>query len=277
MIPKIKVELFENTFYTVIPTNNNTSQIAYVDFAFSNSPTNNWGSTSSSTNYPTISANVMSQTINVQQLIIPIDRYIPQYNIPHILYETIKKEIDKEFFRKVTILSEQHRNLIKFDMIIEEMKKTTNDISKAIISRFHRISSHIATEGRIGPAHWFTSNSKTYNYILSYLQDEHITYNQDMIPMFGSTPFIINDFIDDDIILVGRKNSLEQPDTKCFILVDDQKNVLFHEISHIGFHNNLVMYYTIEDIGQAHLQYFKMDTETLATKRYKKLKKIENL
>ena len=44
---------------------------------------------------------------------------------------------------------------------------------------------------------------------------------------------MINDFIDDDIILVGRKNSLEQPDTKCFILVDDQKNVLFHEISHI--------------------------------------------
>ena len=237
MIPIINADLFENSFYSVTPINQPTAQVSYIDFIYS-SPTN-------SSNFGIVSPSIMSKTINVKKLVIPINPYLNYKIEPLYLYNLIKNEINKEFFNIVTNLGEQHRKLdLKFDIIIREIKKTNKDIGRAIINRLNMTSSYIATQGRIGPAHWFTANSKTYNYILSHLQDENLTYNQDMIPMIGIRPFIINDSIDDNTILVGRKNKIDGSGVHCFILTNEQKNIEFQKIMNTGFYNkDLVMYY----------------------------------
>lgn len=272
MIPIINADLFENPFYTVKPINQPTAQVSYVDFV--------WAPPTNSSNFGTITPSIMSKTINVKKLVIPIDPYLNYKIEPLYLYNLIKNEINKDFFSVVTNLGEQHRKLdLKFDIIIRDIKKTNKNVGRVIISRLNMTSSYIATQSRIGPAHWFTANSKTYNYILSHLQDEVLTYNQDMIPMIGTTPFIINDSIDDDIILVGRKNKIDSSGVHCFILTNEQKSIEFQEIMNTGFYNkDLVMYYAMEDIGNSsYKQYMKINTETLAYERYKKLKRIESL
>jgi hypothetical protein len=276
MIPIINASLFENPFYTVTPINQPTAQISYIDFAYS--PTSSNTFTNSPSNLITISPTFISKIIKVKQLIIPLNPYIEPE--PFYLYNIIKNEINKDYFNRITVLGEQHRKLdLNFDIIIREIEKTTHNVGRVIINRLNMTNSYIASQGRIGPAHWITANKKTYNMILSYLKNEDLVYNQSMIPMIGNIPFIINDAIADDIILIGRKNDIKQPGVHCFILVNEQKNIEFQEISNMSIYNtNLVLYYALEEFGnQPFTQYMKIDTENLASKRYKKLKRIESL
>jgi len=269
MIPKINVKFLENDFYNVKGTNIQNVNIAYIDFLYQQAQTQ---TLQPSTHFNTITPQVYTKNISLTKTLqIPIDYYTKDKDI----FYFIKNELNKEFFKKITILGEQHRlKTINFDIDIQKIKQNSIHVGSSILNRLVSISNYIYTESRIGPAQYFISNKKTYNYILSYISDINLTYKDNKL-MIGNTPFIINDSIDDDIILVGRKNSLEQSGVHYLIYTDKNNNIELHEI--MGFMNrNLILHYEIFDIGIGpELQYLKINTQSIAYYRNKKLQKIK--
>jgi len=271
MLPRIESKLFKNDFYEVKGVNTQKCSISFVDFQYSAPPTNsNWG---------TISPNSYNKTFNLKQLKITVPSFLNFNDIKdvYLIYQTIKHQIDKEYFKKITDLGEQHRinGDIKIDITHRQLDK--GDPHRIIFSRLINASNYLATEGRIGPAQWITSNKKTYNFFLSYLKDINLSYDQNNNLIIGNIKYIINDLIDDDIVLLGRNNNIDGPGVRCFFLTDERDNLIINEIMNpASMNKDLIIHYAVEDFGaQPHLQYFKINTKDISYYRYLKLKKIK--
>jgi len=290
MIPKIKTEYLKNDFYTVIPINQTQSVFNTVDFQISN-PTPTAPSTlytSKLSTLSTLSTTVITTNVSLKPLIIPISANFNNINQNLNIYSIIKKHIDEEFFKKLTEFGEIHRNLdIKFDLYIKDTDNIDkyNSIINAyqdgqkILNKITNASHYIASQGRVGPGQWIIGNRKTYNYLLKYMSDINLTYNSNNQLMIGKSPFIINNTIEDDIVLVGRKNLIDQPGIHCVILTDNNGCIDIKKASNsFSMTANLMLYYALVEVGsQPFLQYFKMNTKSLSYYRYKKLEKINKI
>ena len=280
---RLKPELFDNKFYIVKPVNRDVVNVQFIDFQYSTNP-------APSTVYPNvIGPNIFTKTIKLHRLDIPIDRFMKmdETKETYLFYNQIKNEINKDFIRIITELGEKHRidsPMDRLDIDITKLKKTYPEDSKEkigrkIISKCISSSSYIATDGRIGPAQWVTSNNKTYKFILDNLSDDILTYDDDKNLLVGGMPYIINDEIGDDIILLGRKNTLEQPGVICTILTDDNGYIYTQEVSGFNsYQRTLSIYYSVDDIGFNSIrQFLKLNTRSLSYYRAKKLRRIKEL
>jgi len=277
MTHKIPIKLFEieNKFFTIknADTDKNFVNIIYLDMQ---------QSTQTESQYPTIlSPTIFQKTFKFSPINILITRnFMSNYKDEIILlYNNIKNIILTDFFKKALILGEQHSLInIKFDIDVSEIKKDSKHIGQTIINRLANASHYIAAEGRIGPAQWFVSNNKTYNYILSYMTDLGLDYNSDGQLLIGNAPFIIDELIDDDVILLGRKNVIEQAGIHCIMRTDSDSNIIFQEYSGIGGDVNFTMQYAMDYVGSKPcLQYFKINTRSIGYYRKQKLKRIKEL
>ena len=291
---KIKTELFDNKFYTVKGVNQIISNISFIDFTTS-PPISSIGLSNSPmsiglSNSPmsTISPNIYQKTIQLHKLDIPIsiDKFsnIGDLQETHILYNNIKNAINKEYFKIITELGEKNRvdsPVDRLDIFIDKLKKDypkSGELGRNIYSKFMSSSNYIATNGRIGPGQWLVSNTKTYKYIINYLNME-LMYDADSNLLIGNMPYVVNDLIDDDIILMGKKNNISQPGVNCVILTDDDGYIITQEyISSTGYSKILSVFFSIDDIGlNPEHQFFKINTRSLTYYRCKKLKRIKEL
>lgn len=304
MIPKIKAELFNNNLYTVSKVNDHIISISYLDYLYSQPTTTHTTTFNYQSNVldlfkaihlkpilsgmASVGLNVYNKTIHLNKLDIPIDRGIDINNISNTynIFNTIRNEINKEFIKKVTKLGQAHRKSESFsdrlDIIVSDIKKKNeNEIGRKIISKLISNSSFIAVEGRIGPSHWYICNSKTYSYIIKYIGNSvNLVYNKDNQIMIDSTPFIINNLVEDGIIITGRKNNLDQTGVHCLILTDSDGYIDFFETAspNFGRLNQLIMHCAIIDIGlQPETQYLNIKTRSIGYYRSEKLKKIKEL
>jgi hypothetical protein len=273
---KLKPELFDNKFYTVKKVNNDIVIVQFVDYQYSNPNAAN-------------GINIFTKTIKLKRLDIPIDKFMQmdETKEAYLFYNTIKNEINKEFIKIITELGDKHRvdsPMDRLDIDISKLKKTYPDDSKdkigrRILSKCISSSSYIATDGRIGPAQWILSNNKTYKFVLDYLSDSLLTYDDTSNLLVGGMQYIINDEIDDDIILVGRQNKIDQPGVLCTILTDENGYIYTQEVA--GFNNyqrTVSVFYSVDEIGFNSIrQFLKLNTRSLGYYRAKKLQRIKEL
>ena len=92
MIPKIDIKYLENDIYTIKPANNTTASIQYIDF--------NYIQPLSPSTFGTITPNVYQKNIKLKTLEIFINPY--SNNIEQEVFNYIKNEINKDFFRMTT-------------------------------------------------------------------------------------------------------------------------------------------------------------------------------
>lgn len=278
MVPKINIKYFENEKYAIKQTYNKISQINFLDFQHVLPTTSSYYSS-------TIGINSYTKTINLRTLEIPFNQFALQNN--DLLYQqqllfNIKNSLDNEFCKKITVLGEKHKKLdLKFDINISEQLRINKDanIGRYIFNKLNSTSNYIATQGRISSANYLLSNKKTYNYILSYLSssDINLIYENNKLKISNMT-YIIDDNIDDDIIICGRKNDISQPGVHCLILTDNNNNIYFDQIQDFQSYpeTKLIMYYDIFEIGNnPEYQYFQINTRTLSYYRKMKLDKIK--
>lgn len=278
--PKIKPEILDNNFYAIRSTNSDVTNVMFVDFQYQSSTsttstilTNPFAPTSASSYPTTIGPNIFQKTIKVQ----PLTLFVKDLSL-----ENIRNEINKEFFKVATDLGKKNReeSQMRFDINVNEIRKKGIAVDRGIIAKFNNVSNYIATQGRIGPSQYLVSNSKTYAYILKYINNHNnIVFNPDGNLMIGNMPYVIDNNIEDDIILLGRKNSMEQPGVHCIILTDNDGHIHFNETYDPQMINNKVtLYYTMIDLG-FHPQYhfFVINTRDIAYYRNLKLKRIKEL
>jgi len=276
MIPKINIKHLENELYSVKSTPNKICNIQYFDFQFGTSNLN-----SSSTSIQTISPNIMQQNITLDSSVEIEFSYYHQYNPNDDIYifNAIKNKINNDFCKNVTILGNKHRSDgVKFDINIKEIKELYPiDYQKRIYYKLNNASNYISKESRYGPSTFFLVNNKTYDYILTNLTDQLLSYNNKNQITINSAPFIINENIDDDIIVTGRKGTLDQPGLHCVINTDDQENLNIIEQHNYGTYlgKKYILHYKIFELGNNSFKsYLNMNTKSLAYQRFKKLQKI---
>ena len=263
----MKPKELENNFFTIERTTQDIANVIFMDFQYSAPiPTTN-------TSFPTLSPNIFQKTVKV----LPITFLKKDFNS-----ENIKKEINKDFFKVITDLAKQHRELSldkNFDIDIKELKRKGDYITRSIIAKSNNVSNLIALKGRIGPSQYLASNSKTYDYILKYIGHNRFLFNQNGTMMIGNMQYIIDDNIEDDIILFGRKNKIEQPGVHCLILTDDKGDILVHEtVDPEMINNKVTIYYKIIDLGfHPYYQFYFIKTRGVGYYRNLKLQRIKEL
>lgn len=221
---KINLDLFDNRYYEIKKTKEQFVDICYLDFKYES----NW---------------IEKKEINGLEI------FKKRFNLnKHIIknfdFENIKKEIDKEFGLMLSKMGEENR-------ISDINEKLDGD---NLISKLKNISNFIAIEGRIGPAHWILSNQKTYDWIVKKLNLSEI--NNDIL-FIDNLAVDVNESIDDDVLLVGRKNKIDQPGLACVILTDDDNNIIFEEDEKT---KEISIFFTITNIGFfPHKQYMKIN------------------
>ena len=272
-IPPINVQIFKNDYYSVNPVKKINNTLSFIDFNTSiPQPT--------SASYPTITPNIYQKNFTLNKLSISIGNSYKynnnQINFQYFLYDQIKNELNKVFFNKITKLGELHRS---GDVNFDISNISNNEKSgKRIYARLLNANNYIAAQGRFGPAQWIISNTKTYNYILSQLIDLTLNYNSSSQLLIGNAPYIINDLIDDDIILLGRQNQMESSGVHSFLLCDNNGNIELQLITYSTGDSEVQLYYGIEDIGlHPEYQFMKINTRSISYYRYKKLEKIKEI
>jgi len=268
MIPKIKPDKLDNKFFIIKGTNNNISSLYYLDTTITNSSLVLKPST-------TISMDVNTKTFKIDNRIeLNISKTFNNFN-----FNDIKDIINKDFINKITKLGKQNRNDYKDINLDISVKEYKFDISRKIRSKFNSASNIIGSIGRLGPAQYTISNSKTYDYILSYINKDDILVFDNAILNIGGMPYLIDNSIEDDIILFGRKNEIDRTGVHCLILTDDDNNIRFDKIdSPYSPYSKLIMYYKLIEIGnEIQTQYLSINTRDITHFRYKKLQRIKEL
>lgn len=263
MIPKIKPEELDNQFFSIKGTQQQDTNLVFIDFQYN----------ATLSTISTISPNVFQKTFKLNPITF-INR--------NLTYKEIQDELNKDYIKKISDLGEQHRELDtvqtkKFDINIQDMKKRGMTPDRGIIAKLYNASNLIAVEGRIGPAQFIVSNSKTYNYILNYIGSVGVFKGNEL--WIGNMPYIINKAVEDDKILLGRKNQIDQPGTHCLIMVDDNGYIQFQEMKNPdNFDTKLVMYYCIDDVGfHPYYQIMKLETRDITYYRNLKLQRIKQI
>ena len=273
---KFKIEEFENDLYQIKDTPNKNFSLMFIDFQYSNTNTN--------TNV--IGPNVFQKTSQLNKMVF--------YNSKGLTIEHIKNELNKEFIKKVTELGEKNRDNAppKFDLYVDEWRRKDSPsfmgdydneesrdhgIARRIVAKINNISNYIATTARVGPAQYLLSNIRTYNFILNYLKD-YILFKDNQL-FIGGIKYVVDNNVEDDIIVVGRKNALDQPGVHCVLLTDENGYVnVYEHADPINFNTNAVLGYAIIDVGfNPEYHYFKMKTRSLAYYRNQKLQKIKQI
>ncbi len=156
-----------------------------------------------------------------------------------------KRDIFKEFINKVIEICEpdSYNERVREHKTVKEIS-TELDI-RQLVSRIISCGSYIATNGRIGPAHFVLLPNKYYNKLLPYITDFKL----------ASMYVISTDLLIDKIIL-GRKNDDNQPGI--FLFLDEIRNK-----------------YSLTKIGTAKNQYHILKMTCLKTERRKKLQQIK--
>jgi hypothetical protein len=257
----MNINLFENELFSVKPTLTDKLSIMFVDFQYNalKPP-------------PLIGPNIYTKTTSLNQFIFP---YKPTPEI-------VANEIKKQFIKKVSDLGqfkrEQNIDFVKkFDINIPDMKRRGIDITRGINAKILNLSNYIAIEGRIGPAQWMLVNSKTYQFLLKYFGQMNFLFDNGNL-VIGNIRCFVNNNVEDDVILFGRKNSPEQPGVHCFILVDENNDIVFDTLVDPNFETKYVMYFDIIDVGfYPYYQFHKMNTRSISYYRNLKLQKIQNL
>ncbi len=284
---QIPISVFNNDFYSINGVNAINVNISYMDFQYSTTtctttiPTGN-GS------YPiTVSPNVFTKSIQLDYLDISFNPYSRNSDIENmkLLFDNIRVELNKSYFKRLTDLGEKHRitaPMNSFDINMRDIKLKCKlekkSVSRNIISKLMMASNYIAAIGRFGPAQWILSNSNTYKYILENIESDDLTFSNNIMT-FGNIPYVVNDLIDDDIMLLGRKNDSTSPGLHCFILTDKNNNIHISEIiNSYDYQKTYRIYYKIEEIGiNPEYNFLKLNPRTLSYYRAKKLKRIKEV
>ncbi len=287
---KLPINIFNNDLYSITGVNAKNVSISYIDLQYTTSTT--CTTLQSGNNYPiTVSPNVFSKSIQLDYVDISFKHYTINNEIEDmkILLDNLKNEINKSYFKQLTNLGEKHRitaPMNSFDINISDIKLKYNskdknisqNVSRDIISKLMMSSNYIATICRFGPAQWIISNTNTYRYILENIDSANLTFNNNNM-LFGNMPYIVDDLIDDDIILIGRKNDSTTPGLHCFILTDENKNIYFEKFSDVSnYQRTYRFYYKIDLIGTTpEYNFLKLNTRTISYYRAKKLKRIKEV
>lgn len=265
-IPKISIELFDNNFYNIVKTNNVNLQTNIIEFVQSNST-------------------LVFNKITLKKLIVPINKF---NNIEHnlqVLYKTIDLNIKNEFFKKVEKLGSKN-NDVKFDFSIRQLEakysdhdtKSHKQLGEIFLNKISNGIQYIAINSRRGPAHWAVVNKKTFNKLYQHMTEMKLTFDKNNNLLINNTQLIVEDSINDDEILLGRKNKLDEVGIGVFLLTDDNDNLLINEQINPGnFNSAFVIYYGVEELGNnPEINYLKINTTNIAEQRYMKLKKINS-
>lgn len=245
---KINLDLFNNRYYEIKNTKDQFVDLFYIDFKY--------------------------ETENDETIIVGPETFTKRYSLnKHIIekfdFENIKKEIDKDFGLMLSKKGEENRKYLnrviksgfseKFDInekdLIEKAEGDISKIGRFMVAKLNTTSSLIATEGRYGPGHWILSNQKTYDWFVKKLNNLGEINNN--ILFVGNLAVEVNESIEDDVLLEGRKNKIDQPGLACVILVDDDNNIIFEEDEKT---KEISIFFTITDIGFfPHKQYMKIN------------------
>lgn len=119
---------------------------------------------------------------------------------------------------------------IRFDIDIEkleeELKKhppvdnnIENSILRRIVARLNMAGSWIAVNGRIGPGNFIICNESTFDYLKTTFDRISYTY----FKLFADNS------LEDEEIVIGRKNSLENPGIIAVIDKNSLQNIVYNE------------------------------------------------
>jgi hypothetical protein len=274
MIPNIKPEELNNTFFTIIPVNNSIIDVSYMDYRINNP------SAQTSSLSTTVGLQVYTKTFKTDiRLGFKSQDHLDDNHSNYIKF--INSGIQKNFIEEISKLGEQNRNENldnnRLDINIKYFKTDDSVLtSRKLLSKFISAGSFIAVNGRIGPANFMISNSKTYKYILNYLIGIQHVYDGNGILQLGTIAYNINNSIDDGLILMGRKNNMENIGTHCLILTDTDGFIKFDEIK-TPQGNHIIMYYCIASVGSAYSQYLTLNSRSISYYRKEKLKKLNSI
>lgn len=239
------------------------------------------------TNYPSMggTATISSQLYNKHITLGYVDI------IDNFSLDVLIEHIENEFFIQAQTLGYKNRkNLLnesQFDILLKN-KKNSKDL---IISKLNMIQFEFSKNTRLGGYSFLASNFSTFMNIREYMNMpfEVITINDKHT--LNGIPYIINNNLDEDVLLIGRKNNINQQGIHCFILTDNNKN-LDIQVNERFFNNTTTFYrnpyntpsknyrisYKIDDIGlNPEYQYLIIKTSDIQTTRCNKLKKIKEL
>jgi hypothetical protein len=275
MIPKIKPEELENDLYSIKGTITDRTNVMFVDFQYSNTPITPLTSGA----YPSVvSPNIFTKLISLDKSAFYITTGSPNIDMSK---EIVTRELNREFIKVLSELGEKHRekeDFKRFDINVSDMKKKGAEVPRGIIAKILNLANLIAIQGRIGPLQYLIANNKTYNYILNNLGSNVNFMVKNGNLWFGNVKFIVDDSVEDDKILCGRKNSIDQPGIHCLILTDENGDILFQEYIGDNFNKKYIFYYKIVDLGfHPEYQYFKVDTRDIKYYRNMKLINIEKV
>jgi hypothetical protein len=262
MLPRIKIKDIENELFTINGVNNHIVEINHIDFVQTTSIPN----IQIQNIYPTIITPVVyRKQVNLTPL---------HVNVKYNTIDDIKQELTKKFIIKITELGKKHREKSeiknKLDIDIKKLE------SRKIISKFISNGSNITVQGRIGPGQFLISNSNTYKDILKRLveDDINITYNDKLQLTLTTLTYFIDNSVEDDIVLMGRKNKIDTPGVHCSIEIDENGFIKFKECQE----NIIKLFYSIYDIGyNPEYQYYAIFIRDILYIRNKKLNKIKEI
>lgn len=196
------------------------------------------------------------------------------------MMDILKEQIRKSFIEKIKDLGELNRTSKdvppsdRFDLNMIEFKKKeliegkneSESIARRMLPQIIRCGSMIAHNGRIGPGNYLLMNKNTYEYLEPFFQSlGNIYYNNDqfddfykscryakrnpledeiIIAKFSSFDIIIDEGVDDDRIIMGRKNEIDMPGVIVPLLTDEEGNVSYEKKD-----NKIELKYKVVDIG----------------------------
>jgi len=155
----------------------------------------------------------------------------------------VEENIIDEFINKVFNICDVNSYINKLKEHNIDNINNTNEIRK-LMSKIIMCGSYIATNGRIGPAHFILMPYKYFNILSQFINNTKL----------GGMTVIPTNKLTDKIIL-GRKNQIDQPGI--FLLHDKNENK-----------------YKLVDIGTAKNQYHVLKVKFIKDERRKKIEKI---
>lgn len=247
---------------------NHNFAISYMDF------TSNVSTSIQNSLYPTaISSAIYNKCIRLKNI-----DFINSFSVDILI-----ENIEKDFLIEAQKMGYKNRKTLNKETEFDIVLKNKNNSKDFIINKLYLLQYHFHKKTTLGGYNFLASNFLTYINLRNYF-DETIKCGtvKDKYTLNG-VPYIINNCLDEDVILVGRKNNMEQPGIHCFILTDKEKNLDIDmvEISSFDTYKTNKMYrlyYKIDDIGLTpENQYLIIKTSDLQSNRYKKLNRIKEL
>jgi len=276
MNPTINILELDNDMFTISPVNELRCQISYMSY---NSNATQHIIPSSNTYPSQLSINLNSKIISLKRISFSINRNYTEDQINSYVKSIVKTELRSKFIpiilelgnKNIFNINSDTKKIDNFDIIIDKIEKKhsqeignkKNDkIRNDICSKINISSSYIAINGRIGPANFYLSNSKTHNFLNKYLYDGN------------KVKYEIDNSIKESCIIIGRKNTIDNNGVHCFIYSDNKKNIIFDK-TETPYSTDYSFYYSIESIGSSsENQYLSLHTKSISQYRLEKIKKI---